>query len=48
MEFDYTTTTDENFDEAVQGVQDEVAKAGMRVLYIHDRLSRRQAPTLQS
>ncbi|OGL89050.1 hypothetical protein A3I42_04385 [Candidatus Uhrbacteria bacterium RIFCSPLOWO2_02_FULL_49_11] len=36
MEFDYTTTTAKNFDEAVQAVQDEVAKAGMRVLYIHD------------
>src|SRR3989338_4397029 len=36
MEFDYTTTTAKNFDDAVQAVQDEVAKAGMRVLYIHD------------
>ncbi len=36
MEFDYTTTTDKDFDAAVQSVQDEIAKAGMRVLYIHD------------
>lgn len=36
MEFDYTITTAKNFDEAVQSVQDEVAKNGMRVLYIHD------------
>ena len=36
MEFDYTTTTAKNFDAAVQSIQDEIAKAGMRVLYIHD------------
>ncbi len=36
MEFDYTTTTTKTFDEAVLSVQDEIAKAGMRVLYIHD------------
>jgi len=36
MEFDYTTTTTKTFDEAVQNVQDEIANAGMRVLYIHD------------
>jgi len=36
MEFDYTTTTAKIFDEAVLSVQDEIAKAGMRVLYIHD------------
>ena len=36
MEFDYTTTTARAFDEAVQRVQDEIAKAGMRVLHIHD------------
>ena len=36
MEFDYTRTTTKNFDEAVQGVQDEIVKAGMRVLYVHD------------
>ena len=36
MEFDYTKTTTKSFDEAVQGVQNEIAKAGMRVLYVHD------------
>lgn len=36
MEFDYTKTTEKSFDQAVQAVQDEVAKAGMRVLHIHD------------
>lgn len=36
MEFDYTTSTTKKFDEAVQRVQDEIANAGMRVLYIHD------------
>ncbi len=36
MEFDYTTATDKNFEEAVKAVQAETAKAGMRVLYIHD------------
>ena len=36
MEFDYTVITAKIFDEAVQGVQDEIGKAGMRVLYIHD------------
>ncbi|MEK7219174.1 MAG: DUF302 domain-containing protein [Patescibacteria group bacterium] len=36
MEFDYTITTTKTFDEAVQGAQDEIAKAGMRVLYVHD------------
>ena len=36
MEFDYTTTTAKTFDAAVQCVQDEIAKAGMRVLYVHD------------
>ena len=36
MEFDYTTTTTKTFDEAVQSVQDEIAKVGMRVLYVHD------------
>ncbi|MGB2580177.1 MAG: DUF302 domain-containing protein [Minisyncoccia bacterium] len=36
MEFDYTKTTTKSFDEAVQTVQDEIAKAGMRVLYVHD------------
>ncbi len=36
MEFDYTITTTKTFDAAVQSVQDEIAKAGMRVLYVHD------------
>ena len=36
MEFDYTTTAKKTFDEAVLSVQDEIVKAGMRVLYIHD------------
>jgi uncharacterized protein (DUF302 family) len=36
MEFDYTTTTTKAFNEAVQIVQDEIAKASMRVLYVHD------------
>ncbi|KKU81303.1 MAG: hypothetical protein UY07_C0021G0008 [Parcubacteria group bacterium GW2011_GWA1_47_8] len=36
MEFDYTMTTTKPFDEAVIAVQEEIAKAGMRVLYIHD------------
>lgn len=36
MEFDYTVTTIKDFDEVVQVVQEEIAKAGMRVLYVHD------------
>ena len=36
MEFDYTTTTTKTFDTAAQSVQNEIAKAGMRVLYVHD------------
>jgi uncharacterized protein (DUF302 family) len=36
MEFDYTTTTAKTFSEAVISVQDEIAKAGMRVLHVHD------------
>ena len=36
MEFDYTTTTTKIFDEAIQSVQEEIVKANMRVLYIHD------------
>ncbi len=36
MEFDYTITTKKTFDIATQSVQDEIAKANMRVLYIHD------------
>ncbi|TAK03657.1 DUF302 domain-containing protein [Patescibacteria group bacterium] len=36
MEFAYTVSTPKTFDEAVSSVQDEIAKAGMRVLYVHD------------
>ena len=36
MEFDYTKTTTKTFDVTVQDVQDEIAKVGMRVLYVHD------------
>jgi uncharacterized protein (DUF302 family) len=36
MEFDYTINTTKDFDSAVKGVEEEIAKAGMRVLYIHD------------
>ncbi|MFZ2150187.1 MAG: DUF302 domain-containing protein [Minisyncoccia bacterium] len=36
MEFDYTTTTIKTFNNAVESVQEEVAKAGMRVLYVHN------------
>ncbi len=36
MEFDYTTNTTKTFDEAVLAVQEEIAKAGMRVLFVHD------------
>ncbi len=36
MEFDYTITTTKTFDRAVLSVQDEIAKALMRVLYVHD------------
>ena len=36
MEFDYTAKTTKNFDEAVAAVQTEIAKAGMRVLHVHN------------
>ena len=36
MEFDYTITTTKTFVEAVQSVQEEIARVGMRVLYVHD------------
>lgn len=36
MDFDYTQTTSKNFDSAVKSVEEEIAKAGMRVLHIHD------------
>ncbi|MDP2684348.1 MAG: DUF302 domain-containing protein [bacterium] len=36
MEFDYTIITKNNFDSAVDSVQNEIVKAGMRVLHVHD------------
>lgn len=36
MEFDYTVTTEKDFDSAVLAVQEEIAKVGFRVLHIHD------------
>ncbi|HAQ02584.1 hypothetical protein A2467_03290 [Candidatus Nomurabacteria bacterium RIFOXYC2_FULL_36_8] len=36
MKFDYTVITTKTFDEAVKSVEDEIAKASMRVLYIHN------------
>ena len=36
MEFDYTITTQKDFDSAVEVVQEETAKVGFRVLYVHD------------
>ncbi|MFA6992954.1 MAG: DUF302 domain-containing protein [Candidatus Gracilibacteria bacterium] len=36
MDFDYTQTTSKNFDLAVKSVEEEIAKASMRVLHIHD------------
>jgi len=36
MEFDYTVTTNKDFDSAILAVQEEIAKAGFRVLYVHD------------
>jgi uncharacterized protein (DUF302 family) len=36
MDFDYTTTTEKSFDEAVTAVEAETQKAGFKVLYIHD------------
>lgn len=36
MKFDYTLTTSKNFNSAVRAVQQEIAKAGLRVLHIHD------------
>lgn len=36
MEFDYTITTTKTFDVAVASVQEHIAQAGMRVLYVHD------------
>ena len=36
MEFDYTITTKKDFDSTVLSVQEEIAKIGFRVLYVHD------------
>jgi len=36
MEFDYTITTAKSFDKAVRSVEEEIPKAGMRILHIHD------------
>jgi len=36
MEFDYTVTTTKNFDSAVNSVEAETAKAGFKVLHVHD------------
>ena len=36
MEFTYTKTTTKIFDVAVKSVEEEIAKANMGVLYIHD------------
>jgi len=36
MEFDYTLTTTKNFDSAIKSIEEEITKAGMRVLYVHD------------
>ena len=36
MKFDYTVPTAKTFNEAINSVQDEIAKVGMRVLHIHD------------
>ena len=36
MEFDHTIITTKSFEEATQSIQDEIIKAGMRVLHVHD------------
>ncbi len=36
MDFDYTVKTSKAFDSVVKAVEEETAKAGFRVLYIHD------------
>lgn len=36
MDFDYTVTTGKDFDAALASVEEEIAKAGMRVLHVHD------------
>jgi len=34
--FDYTTATEHSFESAVSRVEDEIAKASMRVLHVHN------------
>lgn len=36
MDFDYTVTTGKDFETALASVQEEIGKAGMRVLHVHD------------
>jgi len=36
MNFDYTQTTQKDFDSTVKSVEEEIAKAGLRVLHVHD------------
>ncbi len=36
MDFDYTQTTSKSFALAVKSVEEEIAKAGMKVLHIHN------------
>lgn len=36
MEFDYTINTTKPFAEALLSIEEEISKAGMRVLYVHD------------
>ncbi|OGJ69753.1 hypothetical protein A3H22_00245 [Candidatus Peribacteria bacterium RIFCSPLOWO2_12_FULL_55_15] len=36
MDFDYTIITGKDFESALASVQEEIAKAGMRVLHVHD------------
>lgn len=36
MDFDYTVTTGKDFAAALASAQEEIAKAGMRVLHVHD------------
>ena len=36
MQFDYTLTTIKDFEQALKDVQEEIVKAGMKVLIVHD------------
>ncbi len=36
MNFDYTQTTSKDFESTIKRVEEEIAKAGMKVLHIHD------------